>query len=506
MAIVRTACREAAVIPDAQATDTTTSKGLKTPDTFIILFFVAVAAWLATWLIPAGRFVSEDGSFDISSFEYVGRESVGMFGTGDDVGFLNFLFEGLISGSRYAPTIALMGLLLIIGGAFGIIMRTGAMEGALSRLISRPSAAGDVLIPILFVTFSLFGAIMGMSEEAVVFVLLLAPGFARAGYDSLSLLICVYVATQIGFATSWMNPFSVLVAQGIAELEPMSGSVFRVAMWTLFTLGGAALAYRYARHVRLNPNQSRTYASDVWMRRAAKVDAEDGETEKEFGLGHALILVILVAGVAWIGWGVYEHQYYFAEIAAQFFAMGIAAAIVARLFRLNGMDLNACGEAFSEGAVQLAPAVLIIGFAKGVVVLLGGDGAGEASVLNTVLYNAALITEGLPSQIAAVTMYLLQAVINIFVVSGSGQAALTMPLMAPLSDLIGVERQIAVLAFQLGDGLMNLVVPSSAALIACLAAVRVSWGMWLQFFWKGLALSLAAGVVTVVIAVSIGYA
>ncbi|MEM1088328.1 MAG: hypothetical protein AAGH90_11405, partial [Pseudomonadota bacterium] len=185
--------------PEKQ-TEPPQTERFKTPDTFVILFVVALLAWLATWLIPAGRFVSEGGTFDINSFEYVGREGMLIFGSGKDVGFLNFLFEGLISGSRTAPTIALMGLLLIIGGAFGIIMRTGAMEAALSKLISKPSEAGDVLIPILFIVFSLFGAIMGMSEEVVVFVLLLAPGFARAGYDSLSLLVCTYVATQIGFA------------------------------------------------------------------------------------------------------------------------------------------------------------------------------------------------------------------------------------------------------------------------------------------------------------------
>ncbi|MEM1088226.1 MAG: hypothetical protein AAGH90_10890, partial [Pseudomonadota bacterium] len=298
----------------------------------------------------------------------------------------------------------------------------------------------------------------------------------------------------------------VLVAQGIAGLEPMSGAGFRVAMWSIFTLSGAALAYRYARNIRLSPESSMTYASDAWMRRAASLETGVGEDAKSFGLGHALILLIIVAGVAWIGYGVAVHQYYFAEIAAQFFAMGIAAAVVAKVFRLNGMDFNACGEAFSEGAVQLAPAVLIIGFAKGIVVLLGGAGADEASVLNTILYTAAQATEGLPGHIAGVAMYLLQSTINIFVVSGSGQAALTMPLMAPLSDLIGVERQTAVLAFQLGDGLMNLIVPSSAALIACLAAVKVSWGVWLQFLWKGLALAMGAGVIVVLIAVSVGYA
>lgn len=478
------------------------SGAFKAPDTFVILFVVALLAWLATWLVPAGRFVGEAGTFDLSSFELVGRQPALLLGTGEDVGFLNFLFEGLIAGDRYSATVGLMAFLLIVGGAFGIIMRTGAMEAALKGLVDNPGARGDFLAPLLFVLFSLGGAIFGMGEEAIVFVMILAPAFARAGYDSLTVLLVTYVATQIGFATSWMNPFSVVVAQGIAGLDVMSGAGLRVAMWGVFTTVGAVFAYRYAVRIRHAPETSLTYKADQWLR---DMKAPDGE-DSRFNLGHALILFIILGGIAWVAWGVGVHQYYFPEIAAQFFAIGIAAAIVARLFRLNGMDLNACGEAFRDGAVQLAPAAIIIGFAKGIVVLLGGDDASEPSVLNTALYGMAHLTEGLPGHIAAVGMYVLQSIINLFVVSGSGQAALTMPLMAPLSDLIGVERQTAVLAFQLGDGLMNLIVPSSAALMGCLAAARVGWGTWVQFLWKGLALAMATAIVFILIAVSIGYA
>ncbi|MEM8617752.1 MAG: putative basic amino acid antiporter YfcC [Pseudomonadota bacterium] len=483
--------------------DPSPAKGqFKAPDTFVILFFVALIAWVATLLVPAGRFVSEDGAFDLSSFEYVGRQPAGLFETGEEVGFLNFLFEGLIAGDRYSSTIGLMAFLLIVGGAFGITMRTGAMEAALKGLIANPGARGDYLAPLLFVLFSLGGAVFGMGEEAIVFVMILAPGFSRAGYDSLTVLMVTYVATQVGFATSWMNPFSVVVAQGIAGLDVMSGAGLRVSMWAGFTALGAAFAYRYARRIRLAPETSLTFKSDQWLRDLKP----DGENEQTFNMGHALILLIVLAGIGWVAWGVGVHKYYFPEISAQFFAIGLAAAIVACIFSLNKMDINACGEAFRDGAVQLAPAAIIIAFAKGIVVLLGGDDATNASVLNTALYGMAQLTEGLPGHIAAVGMYVLQSVINLFVVSGSGQAALTMPLIAPLSDLIGVERQTAVLAFQLGDGLMNLIVPSSAALMGCLAAARVDWGLWVQFLWKGLALAMGAAIITILIAVSIGYA
>lgn len=476
----------------------------RAPDTFVILFCVALFAWAARWLVPAGRFgVGEDGAFALDTFETVGRSGVPLF-SGEDgtLGFLDFLFEGLIAGDRYSATIGLMAFLLIVGGAFGIILRTGAMEAALNRLLQKTDGRGgrgtDLMIAGLFFAFSLAGAIFGMGEEAIVFVLILAPGLIRAGYDSLTVLMVTYVATQVGFATSWMNPFSVVVAQGIAGLDVMSGAGLRILMWASFTTVAAGLTYHYAWRVRTRHLVSRTAETDA-------LHLEDVREIARFGLGHALILLIVLAGIGWVAWGVAVHQYYFSQIAAQFFAMGLAAALVAALFRLNGMGVNDCGEAFVEGAVQLAPAALIIGFAKGVVILLGGDAPGEPSVLNTALHGMASVTDGLPATVAASGMLALQAITNIFVVSGSGQAALTMPLMAPLSDLIGVERQTAVLAFQLGDGLMNLVVPSSAALMGSLAAARVGWGTWVAFIWKALLGAFALALLFVVLAVITGY-
>jgi uncharacterized ion transporter superfamily protein YfcC len=492
--------------------DMTTGDGkpvrrFRAPDTFVILFCVALLAWAARWLVPAGRFKTDGtGSFSLSSFEAVGRTPVPFF-SGDDstIGFLDFLFEGLIAGDRYSATIGLMAFLLIVGGAFGIILRTGAMEAALKRLIDRSGGTGsqrtDIMVAGLFFAFSLAGAVFGMGEEAIVFVLILAPGLIRAGYDSLTVLLVTYVATQVGFATSWMNPFSVVVAQGIAGLDVMSGAALRMIMWACFTTLGASLTYRYASAIRRAPGSSRTAPTD----RLHLTDA-DTEMTSDFGVGHSLILLIVLGGIGWVAWGVAVHQYYFAQIAAQFFAMGLAAALVAKIFKLGGMGFNECGEAFRDGAVQLAPAALIIGFAKGVVVLLGGDAPGDPSVLNTLLFGMGNATQDLPAALAASGMLLLQAVTNIFVVSGSGQAALTMPLMAPLSDLIGVERQIAVLAFQLGDGLMNLIVPSSAALMGSLAAARVSWGTWIGFIWKSVLFAFALGLVFILIAVAIGYA
>ena len=478
------------------------NRGFNPPDTYLILFWVAVAAWVATWLVPAGRFTEVNGSISLETYEAVARMPALLFASGEERGFLNLLFEGLVSGDRYSATVGLMAFLLIVGGAFGVIMRTGAMEVALRRLLGTPGASGDWMAPGLFVLFSLAGAVFGMGEEAIVFVMILAPAFVRAGYDSLTALIATYLATQVGFATSWMNPFSVVIAQGIAGLPIMSGAPLRLGMWAVFTLVGASFCFWHARRVRLSPHASRSWQTD---RNFLHSHTDELPEAPAFGIGHALILLIVFGGVAWIGWGVAVHQYYFPEIASQFFAMGLAAAIVGSLFKLDGMDLNAAASAFREGAMQLAPAAIIVGIAKGIVFLMGGDDATSPSVLNTALYGLANLTGGLPEHVSAASLFMVQSVVNLFVVSGSGQAALTMPLMAPLAELNGLSRQIAVLAFQLGDGLVNILCPASAALMGSLAAARVEWTTWLGFIWKFMLLLMGMALGFMLLAVSIGY-
>jgi len=471
------------------------------PDTFLILFWVALLAWLATYIVPAGQFTDTENGVSLESFETVGRKPATLFGTGGETGFLNLFFDGLVSGGPYSATVGLMAFLLIIGGAFGIIMRTGAMEAGLKALLAERETPADWLPPLLFVLFSLGGAIFGMSEETIVFVMILLPAFQRVGYDSLTVIATVYVGTQVGFATSWMNPFSVVVAQGIADVPVLSGAGFRIIMWAVFTAVGAAWIWRYARAVQQAPEASPAHASDAALHAGNPISSET----TTFTIGHVLIIAIVVLGIGWVAWGVGVHQYYFPELGAQFLTMGLAAALVGRVFRLNGMDFNAAAQAFQHGAMQLVPAALIVGIAKGVVILLGGDDPSEPSVLNTALASIASLTSNLPEPVAGVSMFLSQATINLFVVSGSGQAALTMPLMAPLADLSGLNRQSAVLAFQLGDGFTNIIVPASAPLMGCLAATKLSWTIWAAFVWRFLALLILLGMATMLVAVLTGF-
>ncbi|MDF2178852.1 putative basic amino acid antiporter YfcC [Aliiglaciecola sp. CAU 1673] len=457
------------------------------PDAFVILFIVMVVATMLTHWIPAGAFDTQvlegsnrtqivPGSFRLA------EESVGaaIFAEEGSQGFFNYAFEGMVSGSKWGSAIGVVAFVLVVGGAFGIIMATGAVNNGVRALIAKSQKLQQLMLPLLFLLFSLGGAIFGMGEEAIAFCILLTPLIIALGYDGITAVLITYIATQIGFATSWMNPFSVAIAQGIAGVPLLSGSGFRMAMWAVFTLAGMLFTLHYSNKVKANPKSSLTYHSDAYFR--ALHDKGGVTNEARFGALDSLILVELLIGVIWVIWGVTARQYYIPQIASQFFAIGILIALTAIIGRR--MSANGASEAFVQGAKDLLPAALIVGMAKGVVLILGGDDASQYSVLNTLLYYAGEAVAGVSEWAAALFMFVFQSVFNFFIASGSGQAALTMPLMAPLSDLVGVSRQTAVLAFQLGDGLTNTIIPTSASLIGCLGVARIDWSVWARFAWR----------------------
>ena len=267
-----------------------------------------------------------------------------------------------------------------------------------------------------------------MGVEAIAFAVILVPVFIAMGYDSITAVMTTYVATQIGFATSWMNPFSVAIAQGIAGVPVLSGSGLRIVMWFIFTLVGIIYTMRHARHVKKHPEASPCRASDLIHHHKE----EGAKLEKgAFLLGHKLVLVIFFLGIIWVTYGVIRYAYYIPEIASQFFIIGVICGLCAVVCKVPGMTLNRVATAFQEGASAMVAAALIVGFAKGLVLLMGGSDPHSPSMLNTILHFFASLLGDLPGGIAAWSMYAFQSVFNLFITSGSGQAALTMPLMAP---------------------------------------------------------------------------
>lgn len=491
------------------------------PDTYVIIFFVVMLAALLTYAVPVGSFEMTEVKYEMNGAEKTKsvplagsfqlakddngleiRKGVKFFEPFGEVGFSNYIFEGLVSGDKWGSAVGVVAFILVIGGAFGIVMRTGAVEAGLLQMIQKTQGREWLLIPVLFFVFSLGGAVFGMGEEALAFAMILVPIIVGLGYDSITAIFITYVATQIGFGTSWMNPFSVAIAQGVSELPVLSGAKFRMVMWFVFTLLGAVYTIWYARKVKKNPESSIAYESDAYFRNDMQ---EKKDSHVKFGTGHILVLMTLLLGIIWVVWGVVKDAYYLPEIATQFIIMGIVSGIIGVVFKLGNMTINDIAVSFRDGAKDLLGAALVVGMAKGIVLVLGGSDPATPTVLNTILNSMAGSMSTLPPMMCAWIMYVFQSVFNFFVVSGSGQAALTMPIMAPLSDLVGVSRQVSVLAFQLGDGFTNLIVPTSGVLMGMLGIARLDWTKWAKHQIKFQAILFTTASLFIFAAVMIGY-
>ncbi len=492
------------------------------PHTYIIIFFVILFAAVLTMFIPLGRYETKEISYmqngeektrtvlDPDSFEYVLDDNgnkitkvAPLFGTEDfgGQGILNYVFEGMTVGSKSGTAVGIIAFILVVGGAFGIVLRTGAIESGIMRVIALTNGKEILLIPILVVLFSLGGAVFGMGEEAIPFVMILVPMFIAMGYDAVVGIMCSYVSTQIGFGSSWQNPFGLAVAQGVAGVPVMSGAWFRIPLWIFFTGLTIVFTMRYAVKIKKNPKSSVAYESDeAYRNEFAQKDRE----ELPFTLGHKLVILTVAACMVWTIWGVVTQGYYIPEIASQFFVMGLAAGIIGVVFHLNDMKVNDIAKSFDRGAADLLGAAMCVGMAQGIIIILGGTSATDGTVLNTILHSISEGMKGFPPVVSAWLMYVFQSVFNFFVVSGSGQAALTMPVMAPLADLVGVERQVAVLAFQLGDAFTNFIVPTSGCLLGALAAAKLEWGQWAKFQIKFQGVLVLFASIAVILGVMIG--
>lgn len=480
------------------------------PDTLVILFWVALLLVGLSFVVPAGSFEVDTDiqgqtlPVELDSFALSpgGAPGTPLFNADPEaVGLLNAPFEGLTSGSRLSAAVGIMGFLLIVGGAFGVILQTGCIDRGVHALVQRTERDPLLILPLLFFLFSLGGAIFGMSEETVAFVILLVPIIIRLGYDAITAVLVTFVASRVGFASSWMNPFNVAIAQGIADVPILSGAPLRMVMWAVFTTTGIIITLWWARKIYHSPQSSPTYETDAYFRTVA---AGSGAMSS-FSARDALAVGMIAAGVGWVVWGVTVHQYFIAEIAAQFFTLGLGVGLLYLLPGPNRVDANTQSRAFREGAAGLIPAVLVVGMAKGLVLLLGGTNPAEPSVMNTILFILASGLVHLPEMASAWLMFLVQSVINFLVPSGSGQAALTMPLMAPLGDLVGITRQVTVLCFQLGDSLTNLIIPTSATLMGVLGAARIDWTVWARWIVPVLVLYASLALVFIGVAVATGY-
>jgi uncharacterized ion transporter superfamily protein YfcC len=359
---------------------------------------------------------------------------------------------------------------LIVGGAFAVLQRTEAIDAMIKSVAqahSRSALVRAAVIPVFVTLFSLGGASFGMAEEAIPFVLIFIPLALALRLDTLTGVAIPFVGSQVGFATAFLNPFNVGVAQGIAGVPLFSGLGYRALCWAIATTLTIAFLSAWAVRIRRQPELSPTHALDQERRQTldlASFDAFTGMTGRHRGVLwlFAATLVVMIFGVVRLGW-------YIEEIGALFLVMAVVVGVVGRL---SSDELVA---AFLQGARDLVGTALVIALAKGTVILMR-----EGQIIDTLLNALApLVASGSPV-FAAQKMFVIQSVINFFIHSGTGQAALTMPLMAPLADLVGVTRQTAVLAFQFGE-LTTAIIPTSGITVGVLALARVPFATWLRW-------------------------
>lgn len=451
------------------------------PHTFVLLFGLMVIALILTWILPAGEFQTETDD--------QGREVVmpGTFTEHEDQEWLSPLSLFTVVPRALADAQAIIFFVFIVGGTLAVIRETGAIDAMLGRVITRFGDSPALLIFSAVFAFAAASSTLGMAEEYIPFAIILISLSVALRLDNITAIGTMVAGYGIGYGTALINPFTLLVAQDVAGLQPGSGMAFRAAISVPFLLIGFHHVWRYARGVLRTPEKSLLYGVE-------------GVNKPEPGaypeLDSRKITVLVVTGLTLVGLvlGIALADWYLVELGAMFFALAIVAGVI------SGIGTDHSAVVFGKGAAELTSTALLIGFARAIALLLE-----DGEVLHTVVNGLAAPLSLAGSEIAAVGMLFIQSILNFFIPSGSGQAFVTMPLMAPIGDLVGVSRQVAVLAFQFGDGFMNMIVPTNPVLMGILGLAGIPYEKWFRFIFPLILKLLAAGSIALIIAVWIGY-
>ena len=462
-------------------------KGFKVPHTYVILVALVLICAIATWLVPAGaydRVVNEATGrsvVDPDSFHFVENEG----------GMHPFdVMKEFVFGMESASDIIFF--IFILGGSFTIIQDTGALAGGIYAMVRKFGKQQNLILCLFIFFFSVLGGTIGMAEEVIVFVPLLVMLCNELKLDRMVALAVAMIGARVGFTTGLINPFTVGVAQGLADLPMYSGLKFRLIFYAIILVVTCWYILRYANKIKKDPTKSVLYGID--LEDTADMAQQNDDNQVELTGRRILILFMFVATLAIMVYGVFQYGWYMEEIATVFLILGIACGFV------GGMGPSKIARSFAAGAKDMAFAALVVGIAKAVLLTLQDGG-----IIDTVVYYASGALSGLPKIVAAWGMYVFQLLLNFLIPSGSGQAAATMPIMAPLADTLGITRQTAVLCFHYGDGFTNLVVPTLGSLMGCIAVSKVPFEKYLKWVMPLCLIWIAIGFVSVTIAVMINY-
>ena len=528
-------------------------KKRKVPHTFVIVFCCILLAAATTWFIKPGKYIQEQvGGEQVMTFYYQDQlpeqYAADFHAEPQTWQVFSALFKGFEKQS------GIIVFILIVGGAFWIMNKSKAIDTGIMAFLGftqklerhkwiRRVGVNNIVIIMIMVLFSLFGSVFGMSEETIAFTMIIIPLAISMGYDSIVGVCMVYVAAHIGFSGAMLNPFTIGIAQGIADIPLFSGIGYRLVCWVILTIVGIVFVLLYAKKVKKNPTISVVYEDDEYWRKQ-KPEAGSPKLEQNpegkisenrssswwvygfivvvltfcairypmttlqvgnstatlpllpigaglfaivgfFALRKSVpyfILTLLFGTVYYLIAGVLGYGWYIMEIASLFLFMGVCSGFAI------GKSASDIAKLFLEGMGDILSAAMVVGLAAGIVIVLQDGG-----VIDTILYGLSKSMSNLGAIASTEIMYGIQTLINIVIPSGSAKAAITMPIMAPFSDLIGISRQTTVMAFQFGDGFTNMITPTSGVLIATLGVARIPWEKWVRFIWKFILVLIVIG-------------
>ncbi|MFQ3837812.1 YfcC family protein [Staphylococcus pseudoxylosus] len=455
-------------------------KKFKMPHIYVILFIFGVIATLATYIVPSGEFKRIKGPegremVDADSFHYITSAPVGI------VDFISIIPRGLIEAGE------IVFFTLIIGGMFMVLRRTGIIEIAVDNLARRFIYKSIFIIPVLTTVFAIVATLIGTAELSLVYIPVIIPLIIALGYDSITATAIALCGTVVGFTIGVLNPINTGLAQKLSGIPVFSGIGLRIVLFIVVLAVTIIFIMRYARKVQKQPTLSSVYEDDSEKRALYQHITEHAPskatTRQKWGIAVIFaFFIILVYGVTTQGW-------FMVEMAGLFIFMGVIVGYV------SGLSMQTICEAFNDGFKDVLMGAIIVGLARSIAVVLE-----DGKIMDTIVHGLGSVIDGTTPTIAVIGMYAVQMLINFIISSGSGQALVTMPIMAPLSDMLGITRQTAVLAFQLGDGFTHIFYPTSGYFMAALAIGGVSYTKWIRFFFPLFIIWAIISIITLIIA------
>lgn len=454
------------------------SKGIKqfkVPHVYAIIFALMVIFAVLTWIVPSGSYQRQEvngrevtvaGTYEQSEKTYIDEE------TGDEVDLRQGVFDVLQAPTRgIQEAIEVVAFILIVGGSFQVITKTGAITSGMGRVVRRFKNKDILIIPIAMVLFALGGTSFGMAEETLPFFAIFMPIMMAMGFDSMTAFMVVFVGARTGYIASTINPFNVLIAQGILGIQGNPQLWLRMIAWVVLTAVAITWVALYARRVKKNPESSITFEDDI----AKKVEfaADESALDAEFTGRQKGVLAVFIAGMCLIIWGLVTQGWYMNEISAVFLAMGLLAGVIA------GFSQDVIAQEFVAGIADFAFSAIVVGLARGILVI-----ASDGMIIDTILNALATGLGGIPAVLFTTLLYAVENLLAILVPSSSGLAALTAPIFGPLTELMGLNPEAAVWALSMGSATMSLICPTSAILVAGLGVCKIKLGQWWKTVWK----------------------